>query len=153
MSQTMNVNVKQAKLSDLNEIAPLFDAYRVFYRQDSNLAIARDFLQQRLQNSESIIFYAIDEAGNYLGFTQLYPIFSSVSVQRTWLLNDLYVDAKARGLGVGTKLLNQAKDYAKLTGAKGVALETEITNVGAQKLYEHLNYEKDKEHFHYFLSV
>ena len=149
----MNVNIKTAKLEDLTEVSKLFDAYRVFYKQDSNVDIASNFLKQRMQNSESVIFYAIDESGQYLGFTQLYPIFSSVSVQKTWLLNDLYVDAKARGLGVGTKLLNQAKDYAKQTGAKGVALETEITNINAQKLYEHLDYEKDDEHYHYFLSV
>jgi ribosomal protein S18 acetylase RimI-like enzyme len=149
----MKVKIKTASLNDLTEVSRLFDAYRVFYKQDSNVDLASEFLRQRMDNSESVIFCATDESGQYLGFTQLYPIFSSVSVQKTWLLNDLYVDAKARGLGVGTKLLNQAKDYAKQTGAKGVALETEITNVGAQKLYEHLNYEKDKEHFHYFLSV
>ena len=149
----MHVKIITADITDLSEIALLFDAYRVFYKQDSNVKIAMEFLKQRLENSESVIFCAIDESGQYLGFTQLYPIFSSVSVQRTWLLNDLYVDTKARGLGVGTKLLNQAKDYAKQTGAKGVALETEMTNVNAQKLYEHLNYEKDDKHFHYFLRV
>jgi ribosomal protein S18 acetylase RimI-like enzyme len=149
----MNVNIKTAKLADLTEVAKLFDAYRVFYKQDSDMGKASDFIKERMENSESVIFCAVDESGQYLGFTQLYPIFSSVSVQRTWLLNDLYVDAKARGLGVGTKLLNQAKDYTKQTGAKGVALETEMTNVNAQKLYEHLDYEKDDEHFHYFLRV
>jgi ribosomal protein S18 acetylase RimI-like enzyme len=149
----MNVIIKTAELTDLTEVSKLFDAYRVFYKQQSDIKLAQEFLKQRMENSESVIFYAIDESGKYLGFTQLYPIFSSVSAQRTWLLNDLYVDAKARGLGVGTKLLNRAKDYAKETGAKGVALETEISNTGAQKLYEHLNYEKDVEHFHYFLSV
>ncbi len=149
----MNVTIKTAEAKDLTDISKLFDAYRVFYKQVSDIGLAKDFLKKRIDNSESVIFYAIDESGQYLGFTQLYPIFSSVSAQRTWLLNDLFVDNKARGLGVGTLLLNQAKDYAKETGAKGVALETEITNVGAQKLYEHLNYEKDDEHFHYFLSV
>jgi len=149
----MNVIIKTAKTHDLNDISKLFDAYRVFYKQESDINLAKNFLKKRIENSESVIFFAIDESGQYLGFTQLYPIFSSVSAQRTWLLNDLYVDNKARGLGVGTKLLNQAKEYAKQTGAKGVALETEITNTGAQKLYEQLNYEKDKEHFHYFLSV
>lgn len=149
----MNVTIKTAELSDLTEVSQLFDAYRVFYKQNSDVKLVKCFLKKRIENSESVIFYAIDESGHYLEFTQLYPLFSSVSIQRAWLLNDLYVDNKDRGLGVGTKLLNKARDYAIETGAKGVALETEIINVGAQKLYEHLKYKKDKEHFHYFLSV
>ena len=149
----MNVTIKTAVLPDLTEVSKLFDAYRVFNKQDSDVKLAKDFLKQRIVNSESVIFYALDESGQYLGFTQLYPLFSSVSVQKTWLLNDLYVDDKARGLGVGTRLLNHAKNYAKNTGAKGLALETEITNVGAQKLYEYLKYKKDDEHYHYFLCV
>jgi ribosomal protein S18 acetylase RimI-like enzyme len=149
----MKVIVKRAELDDLVKISKLFDAYRVFYKQKSNAALALNFLTQRLSRSESVIFYAEDSDNNYLGFTQLYPIFSSVSAQRTWLLNDLYVDQEARGQGIATHLLNQAKVFAKETNAKGIALETEMSNTNAQRLYEYLGYEKDAEHFCYFLTV
>ena len=149
----MKVIVKRAEVNDLTEIAKLFNGYRIFYKQDSDLGLALSFLTQRIVHSESIIFFAKDGDGNYLGFTQLYPIFSSVSAQRTWLLNDLFVDESARGKGIATLLLNQAKAFAKETKSKGIALETEITNKNAQSLYEHLGYEKDVEHFCYFLTL
>ncbi|MBL4660124.1 MAG: GNAT family N-acetyltransferase [Alcanivoracaceae bacterium] len=148
----MNIIVKRAKLADLNEIALLFDAYRVFYKQQSDVEIALKFIKERFNNSESVIFYAKNENGKYVGFTQLYPSFSSVSVQRTWVLNDLFVLAEMRSLGVGKKLLNKAKEFALETKAKGIALETAASNTKAQKLYESIGYTRDSE-FSYFLNV
>jgi len=149
----MKVIIKRAELIDLAKISKLFNAYRIFYKQESDLDLALNFLTKRLARSESVIFFVEDSDNNCLGFTQLFPIFSSVSAQKTWLLNDLYVDQDARGQGVATGLLNQAKVFARETGAKGIALETEMTNTNAQRLYESLGYEKDAEHFCYFLTV
>jgi len=148
-----SIAIKKANLSDLHGISKLFDAYRVFYKQPSDLALAIRFLNDRFDKGESIIFYAKNDVGEYLGFTQLYPSFSSVSAKRLWILNDLFVSENTRGLGIGKKLLNRAKEYAKETNAKGIALETDITNVNAQGLYESLGYIKNSEHYYYFLNV
>src|SRR5581483_10999258 len=96
---TSSLNVTQATLDDLDALAPLFDGYRVFYRRASNLPAAREFLRERLALRESVIFIARNERGEALGFTQLYPCFSSVSARRLWILNDLFVAESARGLG------------------------------------------------------
>lgn len=148
-----SILIERAKMSDLTEISILFDAYRVFYEQSSDIDLANQFIKDRFDNDESIIFYAKNTAGDYLGFVQLYPSFSSVSAQRLWILNDLFVSEKARGNGVGKKLLNKAKRFAIGTNAKGIALETDITNISAQGLYESLGYIKNTEHFYYFLPV
>ena len=148
----MKIIVKRAEFADLNEIAILFDAYRVFYKQQSDMEIALKFIKERFNNSESVIFYAKDENGKYVGFTQLYPSFSSVSVQRTWVLNDLFVLVEMRSLGVGTKLLNKAKEFALVTKVKGIALETAASNTKAQKLYESIGYTRNSE-FSYFLNL
>ncbi|WDE05948.1 GNAT family N-acetyltransferase [Thalassomonas viridans] len=149
----MAVSIAQAGLQDVAPIAELFNLYRVFYQQQSNPELARQFIEQRLSNKESVIFYARGGKGQYLGFTQLYPNFSSVSAQRTWVLNDLYVLEQARGAGVGTLLLNRAKEHAVATGAKGIALETAESNIQAQKLYESLGYQKSSGFFGYFLTL
>jgi ribosomal protein S18 acetylase RimI-like enzyme len=151
-TDNMNIGIKRAEKKDLKHIAKLFDAYRVFYKQQSNFDLAQDFINERFKKSESVIFYAIDEANNYLGFTQLYPGFSSVSAQRTWVLNDLYVDSKCRNCGIGSMLLDKAKQFAIETQSKGIALETAANNVRAQKLYESLGYIKDSE-ISYFLKI
>jgi ribosomal protein S18 acetylase RimI-like enzyme len=148
----MNITIDKAQSKDLKHIAELFDAYRVFYQQASDLKLALQFIQQRYNLNESVIFYARDSHGNYVGFTQLFPCFSSVSAKRTWILNDLYVSKEARSSGIGTLLLNKAKEFAITTQAKGIALETAASNVRAQKLYESLGYHQDTE-FSYFLNV
>ncbi|MEZ4808807.1 MAG: GNAT family N-acetyltransferase [Allomuricauda sp.] len=137
-----------ATLSDLEQIAPLFDAYRVFYGQPSDLEAARTFLKDRFLNHESVIFLAL-ENGIPTGFTQLYRTFSSVSMQPSFILNDLYVAPESRKKGTGEALLNHAKSYCRALGFKGLSLETAVDNP-AQKLYEKLGWEKDEAYFHYF---
>ena len=147
------MQVIRATPDHLDRLAPLFDGYRMFYKQDSNLAQARAFLKERIERDESVIFAAQAEDGALVGFTQLYPLFSSVSVRRVWLLNDLFVAKSARREGVGEMLMHAARDFAKETGAKGVSLETGIANTEAQALYEKLGYEKQEGTLWYFLEV
>ena len=149
----MDVTVKRASAIDASTIAPLFNQYRIFYQQDDNLALALNFIHKRLLNDESVIFFALDSHDNCIGFTQLYPSFSSVSAKRTWVLNDLFVAENARKSGVARMLMAAAKDYALSTNAKGIALETAENNVNAQKLYDSLGYQKEQGFIHYFLTL
>ncbi|MEM6344151.1 MAG: GNAT family N-acetyltransferase [Bacteroidota bacterium] len=149
----MQFSIKTADIQDVPHIAPLFDAYRIFYGQNSDLTAAADYLKDRLEREESKIFWAYDSAGNGLGFVQLYPSFSSVSMQRLWILNDLFVAQKARRQGLGEALMNRAKTMAVQTKAKGLQLETGANNLTAQSLYEKLGYVKNDEYFVYYLST
>ncbi len=142
----------RATLDHLDLLVPLFDGYRQFYRQPSDPAGAHQFLFERLDNDDSVIFLAL-QADRGAGFMQLYPAFSSVSMQRVWLLNDLFVDPSARGLGVGATLLHRAHSWALETAAKGLVLETEVTNTTAQHLYEKLGWQRDLSSYHYALNV
>lgn len=137
----------------VDEVAELFDGYRVFYGQASDFEKARTFLQARIQNDESVIFAVASEAGKLVGFTQLYPLFSSVQAQRVWLLNDLFVAPDARRQGVGEMLMETARQFAFETGARGLALETGVDNHNAQALYEKLGYEKQEGTWWYFLQL
>jgi len=145
------MKVVKATLDNLKEIAPLFDRYRVFYKQESDQDAAYNFLKERFTTNESVIFFA-KENNNVLGFVQLYFSFSSVSLQASLVLNDLYVDTPYRKKGVGEALLNEAKKFCISENQKGLALETAIDNP-AQKLYEKLGWEKDTHCYHYFWSA
>ena len=138
----------RAELDDLAALVPLFDAYRRFYGQPSDLSSARTFLADRFKRGESVIFLAVVD-GAIVGFTQLYPSFSSVSMKRLWVLNDLFVTPDARKSGAGRALLERAERWAAETGAKGLTLSTQITNLGAQRLYEACGWTKDDEFLHY----
>ncbi len=142
------VRTVRAGLDDLEAIVPLFDGYRLFYRQSSDPESARAFLAERIKRGESVIFVAIVD-GAAAGFTQLYPLFSSVSMKRLWLLNDLFVAPAGRRAGAGRALLDRAERWARETGAKGLTLSTELTNATAQRLYESAGWTKDDEFVHY----
>lgn len=146
-------SIRQAGFSDIDRIVPLFDAYRCFYGQQSDLAGARQFIHDRLCNLQSVIFLAVDGAGEALGFIQLYKSFSSVSMRRIWILNDLYVVETARGLGVARALMLEARTFSIETEAKGLILATAHDNQPAKKLYESLGFVRDDEFYHYFLST
>jgi len=147
----MNPQIKRAAAADLDAVAPLFDAYRGFYGQPPDLARARDWLQARMQADESVVLLA-ETGGRPVGFVQLYPMFSSVGTARTWILNDLYVDASARRGGVARALLDAAADFARDDGARSIVLETTRDNTPARALYRNAGWNEDETQW-YSLSL
>lgn len=144
------MTIRQAQLKDLSTIAPIFDAYRIFYRQESNLNGAKSFLKSILEEDKSIIYIAyINNIA--VGFTQLFPLYSSVSMQAMYLLNDLYVDSNYRKQGIGEALINRAKQLCLDEQQKGLAIQTAIDNP-AQHLYKRLGFVKDTD-LHFFWSI
>ncbi|WP_298863081.1 GNAT family N-acetyltransferase [uncultured Gimesia sp.] len=144
--------VKRADLTDIEVLVPLFDSYREFYGRNSDLEAARAFLTARLENNESVIFIA-RESETPVGFTQLYPSFSSVSLAPTFILNDLFVTLESRKQGVGSLLLSAAVDYAKTRNAIRLTLSTEVTNETAQALYESTGWIRTEQYYTYDFTV
>ena len=142
------MTIIQAHIEHLEDIVPLFNSYRIFYKQDSDIISAKQFLKERILNNESIIYIAYLEK-EAVGFTQLYPLFSSVSMKSMYLLNDLYVKSNYRGKGIGEALINKAKALCEVQQNKGLALQTAVDNP-AQKLYERLGFIKDHDLYYYW---
>src|SRR5712692_5778111 len=143
-------SIIRAELSHVPAIAPLFDAYRQFYKQVPDLESARAFVTDRIAKGESVIFLAAGD-GKYHGFTQLYPLFSSVGLGRAWLLNDLYVAPSSRRQGIGEALLEHARRFAEESGALSLMLETAVDNFAAQHLYERLGWVRETKFYTYNL--
>ena len=145
------VEIIRASESHLSQLVPLFDQYRVFYKQKSDEQAAKQFLEDRFRNGECLVYLALIN-GESVGFTLLYDCFSSVSMKPYYILNDLYVKSEFRNQGIGEKLLNTAKSICRDKGYKGLALETAVDNP-AQKLYEKMDWKKDTHCFHYFWTA
>lgn len=143
--------VRRASTDDAAALAPLFDAYRAFYRQSTDVAGAAAFLRERLERDESVVFVAEAEGAQLLGFVQLYPTFSSTTTPpgKLWLLNDLYVVETERRRGVGRALMERAERLARETGAVGLTLSTAVDNLRAQRLYEATDYRRETVFFVY----
>jgi GNAT superfamily N-acetyltransferase len=138
------VEVRQATVEDLETLVPLFEAYRLFYRQTSDPDRARDFLLERFGHNQSVIFLAFD-GENAVGFTQLYPSFSSTAMARIFILNDLFVTQQARRKHAGTALLDAAVEYGRRVGALRLELRTEHTNTTAQAAYEQAGWKRETQ--------
>ncbi len=128
------MEIKKITAQDLPQLSVLFDQYRIFYKNPSDVKGAEIFLKERLLKGESVIYVAVIDK-ELVGFTQLYPQFSSARMKRIWLLNDLYVLPSWRNKGISKKLIDAAKQLAKLTNAAGILLETEKENKIGNQLY------------------
>ena len=129
------MEIKQIYTADYLLVTCLFNEYRMFYKQKSDIELAESFIKNRLENNESVIFAAFDD-DMVVGFNQLYPLISSVRAVKNWLLNDLFVDTNYRKRGIGEALLKAAATFAKTHGATFLQLETAVDNYAAQNLYE-----------------
>jgi GNAT superfamily N-acetyltransferase len=148
----MLMKIAQATIEQLNDVAFLFNQYRIFYRQPADLDSAQKFIRDRLQKQDAVIFLAM-ENDHPVGYTQLFPSWSSVSMQRVWILNDLFVLAEKRNQGIAKALMNKARDHAKSTNAVRLILATEVTNTSGQSLYESMGYSRFNDFYHYVLKI
>jgi ribosomal protein S18 acetylase RimI-like enzyme len=149
------IEIKRINLNEANLVVNLFNQYRIFYGKFSDLGMAKAFIDARLENNESVIFVALDE-NKPVGFTQLYPKYSSVRLIKNWILNDLFVDLNYRKQGIGEMLIKTVMDFAKGQGSTYVQLETAVDNFTAQSLYEQIGFVKqgpDEEFLLYKIDI
>ena len=149
------MRIIQATLEHLDLIAPLFVKYREFYGELSFPEASRRFLEKRLRREESVIYLALadDDDSRLLGFCQLYPSFSSLSLKRVWILNDIYVTEEARRQLVADRLLNTAKKMARDSQAVRLRVSTSRNNEVAQKTYESIGFREDIQFKNYTLPI
>lgn len=149
------IEIKRIDHNEANLVVGLFNQYRIFYGKFSDLGMAKAFIDARLEHNESVIFVALDE-NKPVGFTQLYPKYSSVRLVKNWILNDLFVDPQNRKQGIGEALIKTVMDFAKGQGAAYVQLETAVDNFTAQSLYEQIGFVKqgpDEEFLLYKIEI
>jgi len=140
--------IRKANRKDVKQVALLFNEYRIFYRQAPDITAAEGFLEERVEKNESVIFVA-EGNDKILGFTQLYPIFSSVGLKRAWLLNDLFVMQGMRGKGIADALLRAAQEFGKQTNSRWLLLQTAVNNYAAQKVYERNGWKREEGFYTY----
>ncbi|PJZ66683.1 GNAT family N-acetyltransferase [Leptospira wolffii] len=152
MTKQESISIRVASRSDLEELTELFDAYRRFYELKSDEAGAKKFLEDRLLHKDSILLVA-EDSRSLLGFLQLYPTFSSLSMKRDFILNDLYVKEAERKKGIARKLLEEAANTVRKSGGKGMGLETHPDNRHARKLYETFGFKFSDDFLHYYWTA
>lgn len=149
------MRIIKATLEHLDLLTPMFVKYREFYGQLPYPDSSRNFLEKRLKRDESVIYLALpdDDDTKLLGFCQLYPSYSSLSLKRVWILNDIYVAEDSRRMLVADHLMREAKKMAKDTNAVRMRVSTSIENAVAHKTYESMGFREDNEFKSYILPI
>jgi len=135
--------------TQLEILTELFNDYRIFYEQESDIAGCRRFMKQNLEQKRSKVFLLLDDAGTPVGFSQLYPATCSVAMRQYYYLSDLYVVKSTRKKGYARYLMNYITDYFTNEGALRLTLDTATTNTIAQSLYESLGYKREDVYITY----
>ena len=141
-----NFTIRTANINDLENTAVLFNQYRMFYGKVDDINLAREFLRERIQNKQSVIFIAELATGGLAAFAQLYPCFSSVSAKSAWILNDLYVAQSARKIGAASALISAIIEYGKSTNSSSITLQTAVDNDSAQALYKKFGFIQEQQY-------
>jgi len=145
--------VRRAKFEDLDQLTILFDEYRQFYGSSSNIAESYQFLKQRFENQQSIIFIHIKD-DIFTGFVLLYLGFSTVACSSYYILDDVYVTPQFRRQGAAKQLIDTAILFAAHKNALRISLETQKNNFKSHQLYETMGFVKDDQFqtYHCFLK-
>jgi len=149
----MDFKIIKAEEKHIEKIGILFDLYRQFYKYESNLIKSTNYIKDRINNNESIIFIAINDVNEAIGFVQLYETFGSLDLGKIIILDDLYVKEDHRKNNIGKKLMIKSHEYAKKINAKRIQLSTAIDNYIGQSLYESLGYVKDANSYTYDFEI
>ena len=149
----MKFNIIEAKSKHIEQVGELFDLYRQFYKYESNLIESTNYIKDRIKNNESIIFIAINDTNEAIGFVQLYETFGSLDLGKIIILYDLYVKKNHRKNNIGKQLMIKSHEYAKKIKAKRIQLSTAIDNFIGQSLYESLGYVKDIDFYTYDFEI
>jgi GNAT superfamily N-acetyltransferase len=164
LTERSRIVVRVGDIGDIDEVAPLFDAYRAFYGATVDPAATREFLTARVSRGESVLLVASImpsghartpriTTGTAVGFAHLYPMFSSVSLRRVTVLNDLFVASEWRRAGIARELIASTAAFASSAGAVRVELATQRLNVPARQLYQSLGFAPDDEFVHMSLLL
>ncbi|MCB9841335.1 MAG: GNAT family N-acetyltransferase [Phycisphaeraceae bacterium] len=169
MSDSSRVVIERAGVGDVPTVTPLFGAYRGFYEAAADAGAEAAYLRERIERGEAVVLVAWQAAGGAdpgdrgpgpasrareaIGFTLMYPTFTSVAMRAAWILNDLYVAPGGRQRGVGRALLEAAAEAAREAGAMRLELRTAHDNVAAQRLYEAMGWKMDERFRRYTLGL
>ncbi len=149
----MNTIITKITTENIDELVPLFDQYMVFYKKPSEPDKYRQYLAERIRNNDATGFIAFNAHNKAVGFVLHYHAFSSVSLGRVIILNDLFVSKESRKKGVAAQLIEHTITLAKTTEAVRIDLAAAIDNKVAQSLYEQMGFEKDTQYFTYRLKT
>ena len=152
----MNLVIRELETNDLDNLPEIDDSFivntrlilslskgnrRIEYTVEDVPSYEKSYLQNQDDNEELAYNEYINKPNQVIYIALLHnQIIGLMVLKKNWnhyaYIEDITVDKKYRSLGVGKRLVNQAKQWAKKGNMPGIMLETQNNNVAACKFYE-----------------
>ncbi|RLQ06066.1 GNAT family N-acetyltransferase [Micromonospora sp. BL1] len=123
-----------------DQVAALFDDYRVHYGQPSTPQITRSWLHDQIAQQRISVAAAV-RADRVRGFITVTVTPASLMLGTSWSIRDLYVAPHHRRSGVANALLQHVIRNARAAGVHRVSLQTETDNIAALTLYTDIGFQ------------
>ena len=137
------VEIRPARVPEVEEMLPLIRAYCEFYETEPNDDGLRKMFETLISDpSQGAVFIARD-AERAVGFATLDWKWSSLKAARIGYLEDLFVDPDARGAGIADALIQACADRCRELGLPAMEWLTAPDNHRAQKVYDRTGAESD----------
>ncbi len=131
-------SIELVRESDLAELLPLMRGYCDFYEVDPTDAALLELSQALIADpaQEGLQLIARDTRGLAVGFSTVYWSWSTSRAARIGVMNDLYVDPRARGRGLADRLIAACLECCGERGAVELEWQTALDNQRAQAVYD-----------------
>ena len=134
--------IRPLQTSDFAAWKSLWDGYNVFYGRDGATALPDDVTRTTWSRffdaHEPMHALVADREGELLGLAHFLYHRSTIQLQPTCYLQDLYTLESARGRGVARALVEAVSDHARTTGTPRLYWQTHETNAVAMRLYDRI---------------
>ncbi|WP_267309191.1 GNAT family N-acetyltransferase [Mycobacterium barrassiae] len=132
----MQLSITTVTASDLPELMPMLRAYCDFYEVDPSDARLETLARALIDNPDEGVQLIARGDGAPLGFATIFWTWQTLYGARVGVLNDLYVNAAARGSGAGRTLIERGLQLCRERGAEKLVWETAPDNATSQRLYD-----------------
>jgi GNAT superfamily N-acetyltransferase len=134
------VQIRPVRHADFSPWKALWDGYNAFYGRAGDTALAPEITQMTWSRFfdayEPMHALVAESSAGLVGLTHFLYHRSTIQIQPTCYLADLFTVAAARGHGVGRALIQAVYERAKLAGSPRVYWQTHETNAPARRLYD-----------------
>jgi GNAT superfamily N-acetyltransferase len=139
----MVISIESAKTGDIESLVKLLNVLFSIEQDFSPDAAAQRNGLKLLLNSpdQAQIFVAHHQAAGIVGMVSAQLVISTAMGAPSAWIEDMVVLGQFRGQGVGTALLEKAKEWAKSKGAKRIQLVADADNTSALDFYKNLDWQ------------
>jgi len=131
------LTVRSVAQADFAQWLPLWEGYNRFYGRDAlPVEITRTTWARFLDEGEPVYALVAERDGRLVGLAHYLFHRSTIQIELSCYLQDLFTEEAARGGGVGRALIEAVYERARAAGLKRVYWQTHETNAVAMRLYD-----------------